>query len=120
MTYDMTLRAPVVRLAVLTMAIGMLTGCLRPWAEAAPEVVAKPPAPPPMVTTVKDESPKLPLAPAAAPKPLGPRSVTVSENDTLYSIAWREEVALRSLVGICRTGERHALRHIALHRGRRV
>jgi len=100
--YDrLTIGKPVARLTLLIAALSMLSGCVRPWAESAPEVTAKRPSPPPVVTTLKDESPGAPsVVSTATARAPGPRTVTVSEDDTLYRIAWREDVALQSLVEV--------------------
>lgn len=102
MNDDVRRPATAVRLAALVITLGMLSGCLRPWAEPAPETIVRP-APPPVVTMVKDESPEVPrpivqTALPVQPEMAGPRVVTVAEDDTLYRIAWREDVALQSLV----------------------
>lgn len=114
---DKALTPSAVRLTATIVACGLLTGCLRPWAEPAPRVVTQPP-PKPVVTAHADDGVVTPVlvpaaattaAPAITPAvasvaavpaktPTGPRTITVSEDDTLYRIAWREDVALQSLV----------------------
>ncbi len=118
-----TLSAPIMRGTATIVAVGLLTGCLRPWAEPAPEIVSKRPQQP-VVTAFADNGAAAPVlvptaattvapaktpvvAPSVAPTitpavavqaTAGPRVITVTEDDTLYRIAWREDVALQSLV----------------------
>ena len=84
MTDFSTKPATVIRLAALTVALGALTGCLRPWAEAAPEFAAKPPAPP-VVTTIKDETPSVPAAPVAVSQPDPPRRLRCVGERSAYA-----------------------------------
>jgi murein DD-endopeptidase MepM/ murein hydrolase activator NlpD len=81
------MRAPsrtrrVIAVAALSAA---MAGCLRPWPEAAPVALER--EQPPQVWVIAAEAGEAPL-----------RTVSVAAGDTLYAIARREEVAIRSLI----------------------
>ena len=84
----------------LTRAVGVAfaalaaSGCLRPWPEPAP--VAERSAVPPPTVSARDQG--------------ALRTVEVARGDTLYALARREDVAIRSLIEANRLDPPYALR----------